>query len=475
MGVAFAMLFSWWFVSGIVMMFQGFPRVGEEERLARAPLLDAARIHVGPTEALQAAGIRGRIEQVRLRMFDGRPAYILRAARRQALVYADDGTLQESYPEPLRRRLAAAWTGQDPALGACGELREPDQWTVSGQFRTLRPLSKCAWPNGSEVYVSGATGEVVQATTRGTRLAAYFGAIPHYLYFTPLRVNQPLWKQVVIWSAGLGTVMALLGLVTGLLFLSPRRRYLNDGRPSAVPFTGPKRLHTLLGLFFGLLACTWAFSGMMSVDPFPALAGPRQRGGQIRLQTPPDLPAYRTLPPGGALAAVAGQLRVRQLELIAVHGTPYYLASERPSRALWVPLKGVPFARFDVRQIEDWARAALQPARVAQSRLVTEYELYYSDRRGRRPLPVIALHLEDAEHTVLYFDPARAQLVQTVNARSRWTRWLYRGLHSFDLPWLCQHRGIWYAAVLTLMLGGTVLSLTGMLLAWRRLRQVVRR
>jgi hypothetical protein len=54
---------------------------------------------------------------------------------------------------------------------------------------------------------------------------------------------------------------------------------------------------------------------------------------------------------------------------------------------------------------------------------------------------------------------------------SRWSRWLYHGLHSFDLPWLYRHRPAWDIAVLTLMLGGTSLCVTSLVIAWRRLRR----
>jgi len=58
--------------------------------------------------------------------------------------------------------------------------------------------------------------------------------------------------------------------------------------------------------------------------------------------------------------------------------------------------------------------------------------------------------------------------------RSRWNRWLYHGLHSMDLPWLYRHRPAWDLMVLTLMLGGTALSVTAMVIAWRRLRRKLR-
>ena len=52
---------------------------------------------------------------------------------------------------------------------------------------------------------------------------------------------------------------------------SPAKRY-RQAESHKHSLCGPKRLHMILGLFFGVLACTWAFSGMLSMDPFPSRA-----------------------------------------------------------------------------------------------------------------------------------------------------------------------------------------------------------
>src|SRR5258708_385963 len=58
--------------------------------------------------------------------------------------------------------------------------RVQTQWTVSGQFRALRPLMKYSWPDGEQVYVSTVTGEVAQYTIRSDRIFAHLGPIPHW-------------------------------------------------------------------------------------------------------------------------------------------------------------------------------------------------------------------------------------------------------------------------------------------------------
>src|SRR6185295_10495015 len=93
--------------------------------------------------------------------------------------------------------------------------------------------------------------------------------IPHWIYFTPLRKHQPVWSQFVIWTSGVGTFAAILGIVIGVWMYSPSKRYRYAGVPTSIPYRGQKRWHMLFGLIFGLGAATWAFSGMLSMDPFP--------------------------------------------------------------------------------------------------------------------------------------------------------------------------------------------------------------
>jgi hypothetical protein len=50
----------------------------------------------------------------------------------------------------------------------------------------------------------------------------------------------------------------------------------------------------------------------------------------------------------------------------------------------------------------------------------------------------------------------------------RWNRWLYN-----HLPWLYRNRPAWDIVVLVLMLGGTALCITSVVIGWRRVRQHV--
>jgi hypothetical protein len=96
-----------------------------------------------------------------------------------------------------------------------------------------------------------------------------------------------------------------------------------------------------------------------------------------------------------------------------------------------------------------------------------EYDAYYLDRRGERPLPVIYARMNDAAGTRVYVDPKTARVVGSYSARNWVNRWLYHGLHSLDFPWLYRYRPLWDIVVITLMLGGTALCVTSIVMTWR--------
>ena len=459
MGVVFCLLFAWWFVTGIFMMYWDYPEVSESDRLARAQPIDASRIRISPQQAFARLDAAQPAGAVRLTMFDGRPVYRFVSGGDERLVHADDGTEITTFPPDLLLRVASSWTGK-PARDARfeGIITAEDQWTVSGAFRALRPLWKYSWPGGEEVYVSEANGQVVQFTTRASRLGAYFGAIPHWLYFTPLRKNGLLWSRVVVAASALATVAALFGLVVGVWMYAPSR---------GVPYRGQKRLHMILGLFFGIIACTWAFSGMLSMEPFPIEADNEPYAPEIARAlrgTRPPLDAFATLPPQRTLAGFAA----KQLDFTSFAGEPVYLATVAPGESRIVPVRGAPAAAFDWNRMAGLVRGA---APVTEARLLDQYDAYYLDRHRLSPLPVLLVRLRDAGNTRYYIDPRTARIVGGYTSGSWISRWLYHGLHSINFPWLYNYRPAWDLVVLALLVGGGALSITAVILAWQFLQR----
>ena len=152
-----------------------------------------------------------------------------------------------------------------------------------------------------------------------------------------MRKNGPTWSKVVIWSSGIGTIAAVLGVIIGAWMYSPRQQYRYAGSPSRLPYRGQKRWHTALGLIFGVPTITWAFSGMLSMDPFPLrdTGGGRLERGVDRqtvgnaLRGAVPLSAFAAKDPRAALQQL-GRLAVRDLELTSFAGEPVYLATLAP-------------------------------------------------------------------------------------------------------------------------------------------------
>jgi hypothetical protein len=197
----------------------------------------------------------------------------------------------------------------------------------------------------------------------------------------------------------------------------------------------------MLGLIFGVFACTWAFSGMLSMEPFAFSAGPREIGGRIEQ------------------ALHHGVFKSMDHAVAEAGPAPKFVNFDE--------LAGRP------EQILDTVRETLGAESIAETRRVTQYEAYYLDRRGQHPLPALFVRLNDAAASMFYIDPATAHIVEAYDSASRWNRWLYHGLHSLDLPWLYGHRPAWDIAILTLLLGGAWLSITSLILGWRVLRRTL--
>ncbi len=320
------------------------------------------------------------------------------------------------------------------------------------------------------MYFSQVSGEVVQYTTTASRLGAYVGAIPHWLYFTPLRSQGPTWSRVVIWSSGIGTFSAILGVVIGVWMYSPSKRYRYAGARTVIPYRGQKRWHMILGLVFGIATATWAFSGMLSMDPFPtptsADESPSSSDFPQALRGALDYGAFAARHPREALAAIPN-LPVKELELTAFAGRPIYLATLAGGETRIVPLTGGVRTEFDRQEVVDVVTKAAQADGLAEIRVLDQYDRYYLDRRRERPLPVVLAALNDSGHSRYYVDPKTGRVVGIYRSSGWVTRWLYHGLHSFNFPWLYNYRPLWDIVVITFMLGGTALAVTSLILAWR--------
>jgi hypothetical protein len=479
LGVVLCLLFLLWFPSGFVMMYWDYPSVKPADRLAHLAALNPATIRFSPAEAAAKAEIEAP-GAVRLTTFAGRPIYRFGGRGDSAVVFADTGEEQIEITQNDVATIAQMWSGQSVKAARVEAIEQSDQWTLQNRVRDLQPLWKFSWPDGQQLYVSEATGDVIQYTTRGSRIGAYFGAIPHWLYFTPLRRNGPAWSKVVIWSSGIATFAAILGVVIGVWMYSPSKRYRYAGAPTSIPYSGWKRWHMIIGLVVGVGAATWAFSGLLSMEPFPEGddRGARRNQQAIAqaLRGRAQLEKFAAKDPRAALAQLAG-LSVKDLELTSIAGDPAYFATISPGDTRIVPVdpaRGEPTRELDSGRVAGIVARVTGPLGGATVDVISQYDRYYLDRHREAPLPVVRVQLNDAGGSRYYVDPKSARIVGGYSSSGFLDRWLYHGLHSMNFPWLYNYRPAWDILVIGFMLGGSALSVTSLVLAWQVLGRKLR-
>jgi hypothetical protein len=460
LGIGGCLLFAAWFASGIVMIYARMPELEGAERRPLLPPLSFSSARVEPGDAVPDAQ---SVQRIRIGMFQGRPVYRALVRGRWTTVFADDGraltglTREQALTEARRLPGADASTVRYDAA-----IAEPDQWTL--EARALLPMHRISLgdPDDTVVYVSDRTGEIEVKTTARDRRIAYAGAVLHWLYFTPLRRNGPLWNQTIIWLSVAGCIMCLSGLVWGSIVA--RRS----------PYTGIMRWHHYAGLIFGAFTFTWIFSGLLSMDPWdwhpstsPTRAQRTAAAGAASLLQDVTTDSLQQ-----ALAAMS-RFGVRDAELIRFRREPF-LAADNRLLSLTHPERGA-FARFSDEVMETTARDAMPGAPIAESAWLREYDWYYYDRRGGTlALPVLRVKFDDPNETWLYLDPSRGAIVRREQRLSRLNRWLYHGFHSLDFPFLYSRRPLWDVVMIALSAGGLASAVTSLLPVWRRLRSVWR-
>ena len=65
--------------------------------------------------------------------------------------------------------------------------------------------------------------------------------------------------------------------------------------------------------------------------------------------------------------------------------------------------------------------------------------------------------------------PINHQVIRKVETKNRVERWIYHGLHSYDFATLRNKRPLWDIIVILLLMGVTLLSITGAVLTYKKL------
>lgn len=478
LGIPLSILFVLWFLSGFAMIWSSFPHARQPQG---QPALSSTILPADSLASQQPDSMQ--LESLSLTTKYGLTCYKATAGNSTIEVQADSFQPMPEFNDSLRRVVLAQWC--NAPISRIDTLSEVDQWIPFERWADRMPIYKYHFddPESHELYMTP-EGDIIQFTSAKDRRLAWIGAIPHWMYYTPLRKHQKLWTEIVNWSALLGCLMCITGIIAAISVWWKQRRV---GGFFHCPYRKPWwHWHFILGLLFGWCAITFAFSGYMSMTDLPGFLKKEQPGAAEKERgmhgRHPNRPGRSSMLPIGdyklpAAAVIASDEPVLNIAWRAWNGHPYYavtysystrnIDASAPGDIKDFTLAEEMIRRDAVREIPDSIQWTID--------LIDSYDSdYYGRDEKRHPLPVYKVTLQDYMHTVMYYNP-KTLAVTRVDDNSRTRRLLYSGLHALNLKFLTDTPWLWYTVMLVLLTGGLLLSITGLALAWQWLVRTIRR
>ena len=473
-GLAMSFLFVVWFVSGFVMIYHTFPKPQTSTYFKTQNTLSLKDSIQSPHLLFEkhkvSAIVLEKVNNQAVFSFSGRGVSVYDAA-----------TLQPMAPlsvEGCKKVVQAHFS--DP-IDKVETINDYDQWIPWSHYKNHFPIQKI-WlddEKGTQVYVSSTAGRIVQETTSKSRVMAWLGAIPHWMYFKQLRLNAALWSDVVIWLSIIGCFVCLSGILVGFIRLKKRKKAKSwtDISPYKKKWF---RWHHITGFGFGLFVFTFILSGLMSLADVPNWLVKKEKDiNYYHLWNGSGFDDQQALQGFNRIIREKGASSIKKIICRKVMGRIFY---EVYTNSLYEPecyivdedhLKDLP--QFPELTLEKRMQDVL-PQKQYSIQMLSEYTHYYTEgRRRTNPLPVYKIVLEDAYGTILYVNPHTGDLLKVLSRSSKWQWWLYQGLHTFNFSWFRQMEWLRQSWLILISIGGTIVSLSALVLGIKFFKRKMKR
>jgi hypothetical protein len=449
-----------WCLSGVVMMYHSYPVLHESDRVRHlTPIVWNGCCKISD----EALTDDDSVKELTLEMLAGRP--VLQLQSRQASRSIDlftgrtIGRVSAAQAAEVARSQAE---GSLPGAPGLIGLIDYDQWTVSAGSDATHPLYHFGLddPLGTQVYVSSASGQAVQVTTKRERFWNWVGSVPHWFYFARLRRNASLWSGVVIATSLAGCFLAGIGIYIGM--------YQWNRRPVGrwTPYRGFNLWHHIAGLAFGVLALSWIVSGLLSINPWGWLEGAGALQDRTLLRGS-SVPSGRQVKAALQSFAAAHPLDIASLTVAPLNGAVYFIATSAADQRRRFGADAAP-APLNETDLAHAAEVLGGSGQVPVPQLMMQEDAYYfSHHHDLARLPIYRLILGNG--TRYYLDAVSGTLVAKLDDGAKAYRWWHEGLHRMDFTPAMRVRPRWDALMLVLMSGVTLLCVTGTYLGYRRL------
>jgi len=470
LGVVLCLFMAAWFASGAVLIYVPFPSLSTSERLDRASEVDPSLIRLSPVDAIRVSGLIQVIDRMRLLGREGRPLYVIQARGQSVTaIWADVGR-----PASLQSPEEAGAVAMQFAGKAVRRIEGPisyDQWIVHQGFDKERPYYRVHLDDAAAtvLYISRASGEVLQRTTRRQRGWNYAGAVVHWIYPTALRRHWADWDRVVWWLSLTGITVVILGAVLGINHWLHSRRT----QPGTISlYGGWLKWHHVLGLFFFAFALTWIFSGWLSMDHGRIFSMPDPDTQQIdRFRGISLAEASRSID----LKSILELGPFAELEIKAVASIPLMIVRQQQASRIYAVNSAQQYAGGMLPKaiIQTAVASAWPEFEVLSVETLAADDVYRKVRHNKLPVGAFRVKLSDPDNTWVHVDAKSGEILSVMNHGRRIYRWIYHGFHSLDFPGLVDRRPLWDILILSLLAIGFCFSITGVYLGARRLIQSV--
>ncbi|WP_461825935.1 PepSY domain-containing protein [Dysgonomonas sp.] len=467
LGTILSILFLMWFLSGFVMIYHTFPRVKPSDCYR---IMQALPDSISGNDSILNVISGLKTMKLNLKVIDMQPVYQI--ITEDSTYYMPEFT-SESGAKSFDRLTEYAGLWCDASIEKVDTLTQLDQWIPFGQLKKDMPIYKFYFADKDkhELYVSSKSGEALQFTDKDSRFWAWLGPIPHWIYFTSLRQNTDLWSNTIVVLCVIGLIVCISGIILGI------RAYITQYKSKKKLRSPYKKTfykwHHILGFFFGIFVFTFTFSGMMSLVGIPdwmvkthdrglmrkvmsngsvsldrykydcneILKNYRESVKSIDWDSFGDIPLYKVTTDTGVVVLNASSENISILNL-----------TEQDVRRRFEKIHG-------------------QEVKVS---LLTDFDNYYLSRKMESPLPVYKVEVNDADGSVSYVNPQTGS-VRYYNNSSRVSKWTYRALHAYSIKGLVDRPVLWNIVMWTTMIGGTLVSFTGLYLGVRYIKRKFRK
>lgn len=474
-GTLISLLFLMWFISGLVLIYHPFPNVSKEQKYEKMDTLPSSLPDIKDllTRIPEVEGIRS----VKVKQFQGQTLFSVKTKDSTYTLCPD--SLEEVLPITQQNIDLTAKKWVNASVLKIDTLYDNEQWIMYSRYNDELPIYKYYFDDAAkhELYISSRTGEVQQFTSQSERMWAWFGAIPHKLYFPFLRQYTDIWINVLTISGIICLIASLTGIYIGISAYYKRFRHK---KKIESPYKKRwYRWHHITGVIFGFFLATWAFSGAMSLQKIPQWAVKTNNDYKIasskirgkRLSIDKYALDYRTLKDSYP--------NLKEIEWSNFQSIPVYNivydnrtltidASSAKAKELYLTEEDI---LKSIRKIHG-------DSTTIRVSLINEYDEYYLSRERSLALPVYKIDVDDNDQSTYYINPKNGDY-KYLDQNRKVKKWVFSGLHYFNIKFLVDRPLLWTGVIWILCIGGIIVCSTGVWLgirfSSRKVKQVFRR